>query len=223
MQLPQFSGCVTEEVQLLTDVIDVARLPEEKGYHSESRHKELGALETRISTAYMHTTKEVIEMSKHPIDEEAKSHLIQRRLFIGAVWIYFMRMARHLSGASIVVTSILADVFDDSDMGINALEKCTLPLAVFVLGIEANTEERRRNVLDLIDRATSATAKFPQSSERDLVPSVTHHPLTHVIDMLKTAWSFDDLHIGNDAERHLDYRHKLHLVFTASEVLPALA
>ena len=213
---------MTEEVQLLTDVIDMAKEPEERGYHSERYQKTLAALEARISTAYMNAENDARAVPSHPRDEEAINVVIQRRLFLGAIWIYFMRMARHLSGVSTIVTSILGDVFDDKVMGLSALKRGNLPFALFVLGIEATTEVRRRQVLDLIDRVTGTAKELVHGLHSDLILSMSPSTLIQVTDMLKTAWAFDDLHVGNDAERHLDYRHKLHLVFTASEVLPAL-
>ena len=216
---------MTEEVQILTDLIDVVRLPEQRGYHSQSYQNRLDDLESRISTAYKNGTKEIQAALKDrkPGDEESWTSLIQRRLFVGALWIYFMRMARQLSGPSRVVSSLLTDMFDDNETGIDVLQKCNLPFAVYVLGSEATSEERRRSVLDLIYRTAIVARCIDQRPEDDFDPIVESGPLGNILNMLKVAWAFDDLHVGNDAEKHLDYRTKLHLVFTSSEILPGLA
>ena len=208
---------MSEEIQLLADVIEMAQLFEQRDYCPGSVQDELDMLEARISAAYTNVTKEIRALSGEPFDSDERNVSIQTRLFIGATWIYFIRMARHISGSSTTVTSILGDVFDDKKTGIDTLQRCNLPFAVLIMGSEAASEARRRSVLDLIDRAADAV------SSPALATSAVYNPLGYVADMLRTSWMFDDLHVGHDGGRHLDYRHKMHLVFAASEVMPALA
>ena len=195
----------------------MVQLSEQGTCLTEGCPNDLNLLEARISAAYTNVTKDIRVLLRNSGGNGEISPPIQRRLLIGATWIYFIRMTRHIWGPSTAVTTILEDIFDDKETGIDSLNACNLPFAVLVLGSEAASETRRRSVLDLIDRAVDT------GLDVSLSPSATYNPLGQVTNMLKTTWTFNDLHVGNEVERHLDYRQKMDLVFTRLEVLPALA
>jgi hypothetical protein len=137
---------------------------------------------------------------------------------MAASWIYLLRTERRLRGPSEVISSLLKDAFDDEAASLKHLASCNLPWPIFIIGAEASTESHRRILLDLIRRTVVTT-----DADLDTPVEDSHSPFRTVCELLEAAWAMEDMHAENDGGRYLDYEQKLHMLFTASEILPALA
>lgn len=223
-QIPAFKDFVSEEFQLLVDVLDLRSAPEfGNNCHSETHQAMLEDISSRISRTYSRTTGELKELlQSNSISSADVQAQLQKRLFIAATWIYFVRTARQLSGPISTVSSLLSDAFDSDITGIRHLGVCNLPFIVFILGCETSSEDHRRDILDLIQR-TSGLGRDEGISPDQAAASAQPVSLGVIRTLLEAAWAMEDLHADDGGGRCLDYEQKLHLVLTASEVLPAFA
>lgn len=216
---------MSEGSQLLADVLDLKNSPGYDEYHPETYQARLESLESRMASAYCRATKRLRQASQSTQPSAPRVQVeARKRLFISATWIYFLRTAWHLVGPSPTVDILLRDAFDANDTtGIPNLDSCNLPFVLFILGCEATSEERRRAVLDLIRRTVALSRDGDGGLDQSMsTPSVPSRPLGDVRGLLEAVWAMEDLHANNEAGRQLVYEHKLHLVFSASEILPAL-
>ncbi|KAK1767572.1 fungal-specific transcription factor domain-containing protein [Phialemonium atrogriseum] len=222
--IPAFKDFVSEEFQLLVDVLDLRSAPEfGNNCHSETHQAMLEDISSRISRTFSRATGELKKiLQSNSISSAEVQAQLQKRLFIAATWIYFVRTARQLSGPISTVSSLLSDAFDSDTTGIRHLSVCNLPFIVFILGCETSSEDHRRDILDLIQR-TSGLGRDEGISPDQAAVSVQPVSLGVIRTLLEAAWAMEDLHADDGGGRCLDYEQKLHLVLTASEVLPAFA
>jgi len=221
-KIPKLLDCVSEECQLLWAVLGLRSRPNED-YHSEGHQAALNGLEARISATYSNLTAEVKEFSNFDSDSMSEVwNLVEKRFVVAASWIYLLRTERRLSGPSEIVLALLRDAFDDDAVSIRHLVHCNLPWPIFIIGAEVSSEEHRRILLDLIHRTVSSGNNISPTHSEEL-PERPTASFETACELLETVWAMEDLHVENDTGRYLDYEQKLHLAFTASRILPALA
>ncbi|KAJ9143521.1 hypothetical protein NKR23_g6603 [Pleurostoma richardsiae] len=222
LPIPKLLDCVSEECQLLWAVLELRSRPNED-YHSEGHQAALNGLEARISATYSNLTAEVKEFSNFDSDSMSEVwNLVEKRFVVAASWIYLLRTERRLSGPSEIVLALLRDAFDDDAVSIRHLVHCNLPWPIFIIGAEVSSEEHRRILLDLIHRTVSSGNNISPTHSEEL-PERPTASFETACELLETVWAMEDLHVENDTGRYLDYEQKLHLAFTASRILPALA
>ncbi|KJR89488.1 uncharacterized protein SPSK_05968 [Sporothrix schenckii 1099-18] len=140
---------------------------------------------------------------------------LQRYLFMASTWIYFQRTCRHLTGPSAAVDALFDEIFAmSSDM--QRLDVRITPFSLFLIGAEANTDARRRAVLDVIH---SRPELMPVASKALELRGDKSTP-SYVDCLVAAAWAQDDLH--DDSDGYLDYVTKMQYVISARAVLPAL-
>lgn len=211
LSIPALQCYISPEVQLLTEVVDVVLLPEQLGIHSSEYRDALNDLGRRIREAYDGATEETVNL--------CAPEVVERKIFIAAIWIYFFRTAQRLAGPSVITQKLLTDTLDDPSTGIEALATCNIPFALFVLGCEAETDARRKVVLDCISRSARAALPGVKSDPVHASPQRAGE----ILDLLEDIWALDDIRADRDSGQYLDYGQKLHSVFTSYELLPALA
>ncbi|KIH87578.1 hypothetical protein SPBR_04702 [Sporothrix brasiliensis 5110] len=140
---------------------------------------------------------------------------LQRYLFMASTWIYFQRTCRHLTGPSAAVDALFDEIFAMScDM--QRLDVRITPFSLFLIGAEANTDARRRAVLDVIH---SRPELMPVASKALELRGDKSTP-SYVDCLVAAVWAQDDLH--DDSDGYLDYVTKMQYVISARAVLPAL-
>jgi hypothetical protein len=117
-----------------------------------------------------------------------------------AALLYLERVSRNFSGASDMTSSLTESAFTI----LKQLDSCNVPLPLFILGLEARTDEQRIIVLGLIER----TRKTSLSKS-----------LENVHSMLQAAWTQDDL----ETDKDLDYVLKLDTLVTSHLIIPTFA
>lgn len=140
---------------------------------------------------------------------------LQRYLFLVSTWIYFQRTCRHLTGPSLEIDTLFDEVFAWS-CDIHRLDVRIAPFSLFLIGTEANTENRRMAVMEFIHRRPELLPITPAA----LAARGDNSTPSQIDCLISAAWAQDDLH--DDSEGYLDYVTKMQYVITARAVLPAL-
>jgi len=217
-QMPELLSHITEEWQFLDEILSLRATRDPSSFNSKAHQSALDDLEQRIATSYSLLTAEL--RSGSPFHNQTPSSsdisaLVQKRSIVAACWIYLLRTERRHRGPSEVITCLLHDAFDGDAAGLRHVVECNLPWPVFIIGAEASSEAHRRVLLDLIQ---------PRTRDGIMAEGGEYTPYRMAGELLRNAWAIEDLHAEmNDGGRYLDYERKLHVLFTASEVLPALA
>ncbi|KAB5547357.1 fungal-specific transcription factor domain-containing protein [Coniochaeta sp. 2T2.1] len=215
--MPELISHISEEWQFLGEILSLRSTHNPSYYNSKAHQSALDDLEQRIATSYSRLTAEIhstASSSRQPpaMSDDDITFLAQKRCILAACWIYLLRTERRLGGPSEVITSLIRDAFDDGAASLRRVAECNLPWPVFIIGAEASSEAHRRVLLDLIGRTG------------DGIVEGEYTPYKMAGELLRDAWAMEDLHAEmNDGGRYLDYERKLHVLFTASEVMPALA
>ncbi|KAI0466379.1 fungal-specific transcription factor domain-containing protein [Xylaria cf. heliscus] len=112
----------------------------------------------------------------------------------------------------VYIARICVNKFDESrDLGplldrgfaqIEQMQSCERLFPIFILGCEANTDERRITVLNLLRRTENTHVRSLDCIRRGL----------------ESVWTQDDLHA--DQDMLLDYMNKLNVVVSSSHTLP---
>jgi hypothetical protein len=161
-----------ELLDLLCQVIDAIRDRQSPDYKSASHLKLLKSLEIRLQGLEQHHSG---ISSSEP--DEAKDEKHQRQvaeLYRLATLIYLLRIAKDDGRDAPGVT----DAIDKAYRIIKQVDYCERPWPLFVIGLDANTEEQRLAVLTVIDRAL------------DLQPL---GPMALANRMIRDAWVQQDL------------------------------
>ncbi|KAI1422128.1 fungal-specific transcription factor domain-containing protein [Xylaria sp. FL1777] len=130
--------------------------------------------------------------------KEATMTVTLTELYRSAVLVYIARICENKFGESMDWTPLL----DKSFAQIEQAHTCQHTFPIFILGCEANTDERRIIILDLLRR-----------TEETYVRS-----LDFIRRALDSVWIQDDLNA--DQYRALDYTNKLNVVVSSSPTIP---
>ncbi|KAI0407918.1 fungal-specific transcription factor domain-containing protein [Xylaria palmicola] len=119
-------------------------------------------------------------------------------LYRTAVLVYIARICENKFGAQ----RDLGPLLDKGFAQIEGMDTCQRLLPVFILGCEANTDERRIAVLNLLRRTETTHVRSLECIRRGL----------------DSIWIQDDLHADQDTVH--DYMNKLSVVVSSSRTLP---
>ncbi|KAI0441038.1 fungal-specific transcription factor domain-containing protein [Xylaria telfairii] len=119
-------------------------------------------------------------------------------LFRAAVLVYAARICVTKFGEE----RDLGPLLDRAFALIEQMQTCERPFPIFILGCEANTDERRIIILNLLRRTGSTHVRSLDCIRRGL----------------ESVWIQDDLHADEDMT--LDYMNKLNVVVSSSSTLP---
>lgn len=119
-------------------------------------------------------------------------------LFRAAVLVYAARICATKFGEA----RDLGPLLDRAFAQIEQMQTCERPFPIFILGCEANTDERRIIILNLLRRTESTHVRSLDCIRRGL----------------DSVWIQDDLHA--DQDMMLDYMNKLNVVVSSSSTLP---
>ena len=221
--MPELLSHVTEEWQFLDEILSLKSTHDPVYYNSKAHQSALDDLEQRIAASYSLLTAELGSSSPSHNQTPTTSsdisdiHILQKRSIVAACWIYLLRTERRCRGPSEVIISLLHDAFANDAAGLRHVVECNLPWPVFIIGAETSSEAQRRVLLDLIQPRTTRDGMVVEGGGE-------YTPFRTAGELLRDAWAMEDLHAEmNDGGRYLDCERKLHVLFTASEVLPALA
>jgi hypothetical protein len=113
--------------------------------------------------------------------------------------IYLERASRNFSSHSPKLTSYVEDAFAI----LSGLQSCKLAFPLFILGCEAQSDERRRMILNLI--------KDDEHTEVSRMEGIRR--------LIQAAWAQDDL----EPEEVVDYSMKLSAVMNGHLIVPCFA
>ncbi|RFU74387.1 hypothetical protein TARUN_7862 [Trichoderma arundinaceum] len=162
-------GCSLELLDLLCQAIDAVYEPGDDNYQSESHLKVLRSLEIRLK--YLDQRQSTVAPLE---DHEATQQVKVAELFRLASTIYLLRMAKGEPENSKGVVGVINQAFEL----LNQIEHCERPWPLFIIALEARTEEHRMRVLRVLKK----------SLERRPLG-----PLTLVNKMIPDAWTQQDL------------------------------
>ncbi|KAI1311765.1 fungal-specific transcription factor domain-containing protein [Xylaria venustula] len=131
-------------------------------------------------------------------NEDAREVATLTELYRSAVLVYIARICENKFGESRDLTRLL----DRSFAQLEQAHTCHRLFPVFILGCEANTDERRIIILDLLRRTEETHIRSLNSIRRGL----------------DSVWIQDDLNADEDTA--LDYVHKLNVVVSSSPTIP---
>lgn len=209
------------EIHLLSRVLKTSKQERlDPEYPAERDHQQsLNSLEAELDEALLKSKLDCVDTaSVDETDQKAAASIglkIQRYLFLAASWVYFQRACRHLTGPSPMIDTLFDEIFSWS-YDIHRLNVRVTPFSLFLIGIEANTESRRRTLMDHIHQRPEL---LPIASDT-LVQRGDDTTPSQVDCLISATWAQDDLH--NDSDGYLDYVTKMQYVMTARSVLPAL-
>ncbi|CAK7240250.1 MAG: hypothetical protein STHCBS139747_001688 [Sporothrix thermara] len=217
----ELDGYLHNEIYLLSRVLKASKQEQlDPDYPIEDDHLEsLKKLEEKLETAL--SDSKVACRGISSVDEKDASAAagaglrLQRYFFLAATWVYFQRACRHLTGPSQHIDALFDEAFSWAEE-IHRLSVRITPFSLFLIGAEANTEARRRTVLDFIHRRPELLPVRPKGLSLrgdNTTPS-------QMDCLIVATWAQDDLH--DDSEGYLDYVAKMEYVITARSVLPAL-
>ncbi|EHK18365.1 uncharacterized protein TRIVIDRAFT_77131 [Trichoderma virens Gv29-8] len=162
-------GCSLELLDLLCQAIDAVYEPGDPDYQSESHLKLIRSLEIRLK--YLQQRQSTVA----PLDgPEMRQEAIVAELYRLAAIIYLLRMAKGEPENSKAV----AHVVDQAYELLQQLVYCERPWPLFVVALEARTEEHRMRMLKVLEK----------SLERRPLG-----PMTLVNRMIPDAWTQQDL------------------------------
>ncbi|KAI0970743.1 fungal-specific transcription factor domain-containing protein [Xylaria arbuscula] len=130
--------------------------------------------------------------------EDAREIATLTELYRSAVLVYIARICENKFGESRDLTPLL----DKSFCQLEQAHTCQRLFPIFILGCEANTDERRIIVLDLLRRSEETHVRSLNSIRRGL----------------DSVWIQDDLNADQDTA--LDYMNKLNVVVSSSPTIP---
>ncbi|RYC62012.1 hypothetical protein CHU98_g4195 [Xylaria longipes] len=160
----------------------------------------IGTFQKEIHAAE-HSVKNVPESPISPASstkEGPNGMAALTELYRTAVLVYIARICANKFGES----RDLGPLLDRGFAQLEQMETCKRLFPVFILGCEANTDERRIMVLNLLRRTESTHVRSLDCLRRGL----------------DSAWIQDDLHADQDMT--LDYMDKLNVVISQGPTLP---
>ncbi|KAL6875812.1 fungal-specific transcription factor domain-containing protein [Trichoderma longibrachiatum] len=139
-------GCSLELLDLLCQTIDAVYEPDDPNFQSESHLKQIRSLEIRLK--YLQQR----QSSLFPLDttpQESTQETTVAELYRLATTIYLLRMAKREPDSA---KSVLQAV-DKAYETLNRLEHCERPWPLFVIALEARSEEHRGIMLRVLGKS----------------------------------------------------------------------
>ncbi|KAH8886522.1 hypothetical protein GQ53DRAFT_727515 [Thozetella sp. PMI_491] len=182
--------------RLLMEVFDHVLQPSDPDYHSQEHIYNLRRIESQLQDIKPSRSTNIMATTGAAEIREIDTDLELYRL---SALIYLERASYNLSSHSPKLTSYIEDAFEI----LSGLHTCKLKFPLFILGCEAQSDERRKAILGLIkdDKHTGVSR------------------LGGVRRMIQAVWVQDDL----EPEHVLDYSMKLNAVINAHLIVPCFA
>lgn len=185
MQVQILSPYTLSFLNIGSEIFENILTPSHPRYHTEDYQEYLSSLESRLQQL----------CHRHQKGHESK---IDRILFPQAALIYFERMSKSCSGHSSKI-----DGWAESAFGILSETRAVRhPFLLFLLGLEARTDDRRIIILQTIQQSS----KTMNSKNIELL-----------LGLLQSAWNQDDLTTNRD----VPYDRKLDVIFSTYKSAPA--
>jgi hypothetical protein len=181
-----------ELLALLSEVCDNVLEPSNPDYHTDDYKNYIKVLEWKLRRI------RVMPSNTDHIDPTIVASWRILELFRLATLIYVVRSSEGITKLS----AKLDEWIEVSFAIMSQVDVCQSPFPLLILGCEADSDERRMVLLELV----SKTEKRTRSQD-----------LEFVTDIIQAVWAQDDL-----ADGGLDYAHKLHVIFSSSGIVPAL-
>ncbi|KAI1364339.1 fungal-specific transcription factor domain-containing protein [Xylaria arbuscula] len=193
MKLKLNFGSLPTILRYLGDMVDAL---------SESMHSltPIVSLQENIH-AFERNIQDVPEPFIPPISctkDSAEETATLTELYRSAVLVYIARICENKFGENRDLTSLL----DKSFAQLEKAQTCQRLFPIFILGCEADTDERRIIILDLLRRTEETHPRSLDSIRRGL----------------DSVWIQDDLNADQDTA--LDYMNKLNVVVSSSPTIP---
>lgn len=145
-QIVPILGCSLELLDLLCQTIDAVYEPDDPNFQSESHLKQIRSLEIRLK--YLQQR----QSSLFPLDttpQESTQETTVAELYRLATTIYLLRMAKREPDSA---KSVLQAV-DKAYETLSRLESCERPWPLFVIALEARSEEHRGIMLRVLGKS----------------------------------------------------------------------
>ncbi|PTB63016.1 hypothetical protein BBK36DRAFT_1171822 [Trichoderma citrinoviride] len=162
-------GCSLELLDLLCQTIDAVHEPGDPDYQSESHLKLVRSLEIRLK--YLQQRQSSVAPFDSP---ESTQETTVAELYRQAAIIYLLRMAKGEPESAKCVLQAVDQAYET----LNRLEYCERPWPLFVIALEARSEEHRRDMLRVLK---GSLARRPLGS------------MALVNRMIPDAWTQQDL------------------------------
>ncbi|KAL7809082.1 fungal-specific transcription factor domain-containing protein [Trichoderma gracile] len=168
-------GCSLELLDLLCQIIDAVYEPGDPEYQSESHLKQVRSLEIRLK--YLQQR----QSSVSPLDtsESSTQEATVAELYRLAAIIYLLRMAKREPDSAKGVLQAVDQAYET----LNRLEHCERPWPLFVVGLEARSEEHRRDMLRVLGKSLERRPLGAMALVNRMIPD---------------AWTQQDLREGVD-------------------------
>lgn len=181
-----------EILSLLSEVCDNVLDPSNLEFHTADYKNYVEVLEWKLRRI------SILPPAPSNIDPDALASQRVLELFRLSTLIYLVRSSQDLINGPEKLRGWIESAF----ILMSQLDECQSPFPVLILGCEADTDERRMTWLELV----SKTEMRAYSQDLEFVKGI-----------VQAVWAQEDL-----AEGGLDYAHKLHVVFSSSDFVPAL-
>ncbi|KAK9777750.1 putative Fungal-specific transcription factor domain-containing protein [Seiridium cardinale] len=191
-RVPQIYDSSQAILGLFHELIMTIKRPTDDGYFSDEYTMAIDHLERRIG--------DVVTASDTASSTSDKPYDLGIEMYQIMVLIYLERASRNFSGQSDKITSLVERGFKIMEQ----LDTSNGPLPLFILGLEARTDQQRMFILDTIERSAALSRL---------------RSLETVGRLLQAAWIQDDLDTQND----VDYVLKLDTLITSNPIMPTLA
>ncbi|EGR47030.1 uncharacterized protein TRIREDRAFT_109410 [Trichoderma reesei QM6a] len=154
-------GCSLELLDLLCQTIDAVYEPDDPNLQSESHLKQIRSLEIRLKSLQQR------QSSISPLNTpDSNQETTVAELYRLAAIIYLLRMAK---GEPDNAKSVL-QVVDQAYETLNRLEYCERPWPLFVVALEARSEEHRRDMLRVLGKSLEKRPLGPMALVNRMIP-----------------------------------------------------
>jgi hypothetical protein len=187
--MPYPNSPLHDILQIVADVVHTVVSPSDPKYHTDEYWTNIDKLKSRLQAAAV--------SSGHPTEVENTTPNITR-LYQLSAQIYLEYASSERRSQSERVRRWLDEAFDR----LGRLSTWPCPLPLFILGCEAESDERRLTIMEVVDR-----------TEKDC--RVRH--LGCLRNLLRVSWTQDDLAPGN-----INYIDRLNRMMSLSDMAPML-
>ncbi|KAM0261021.1 hypothetical protein ACHAQJ_002460 [Trichoderma viride] len=154
-------GCSLELLDLLCHVIDAVSEPGDPNHQSEAHLKVLRSLEIRLK--YLDQRQAMVS----PVDShEAAQEANIAELFRLATIIYLLRMAKGESENAKCVVQAINQAFEV----LGQIEYCERPWPLFIVALEARTEEHRMRMMSVLEKSLKRRPLGPMNLVNKMIP-----------------------------------------------------
>ncbi|TFB01675.1 hypothetical protein CCMA1212_006371 [Trichoderma ghanense] len=168
-------GCSLELLDLLCQIIDAVYEPGDPDHQSESHLKLLRSLEIRLK--YLQQRQSSVSPLDSPGSTQETTTVAE--LYRLATIIYLLRMAKGEPENATCVLQVVEQAYE----ALNRLEYCERPWPLFVIALEARSEEHRRDMLRVLGKSLERRPLGPMALVNRMIPD---------------AWTQQDLREGVD-------------------------